>query len=70
MSIKCCKGCVTPNRYPGCHSHCPLYRQEKAEYQAKKESEDSKRDVINGINYQRSKAVHRAMKGKRPYKCG
>lgn len=27
--IKCCKGCVAPKRYPGCHSNCPEYLMEK-----------------------------------------
>ena len=28
--ILCCKGCVAPKRYPGCHGHCPEYIKEKA----------------------------------------
>lgn len=29
MKIKCCKDCVAPKRYPGCHSVCPEYIHEK-----------------------------------------
>lgn len=27
--IYCCKGCVPPKRYPGCHDRCPEYLEEK-----------------------------------------
>ena len=30
MKIKCCKDCVAPKRYPGCHGICPEYIYEKA----------------------------------------
>ena len=31
MAIKCCKDCVPPTRYPGCHAKCERYKAEKAE---------------------------------------
>lgn len=33
MSIKCCKDCVPPTRYPGCHSECEEYIKQKKEMQ-------------------------------------
>ena len=32
MSIKCCKDCVPPQRYIGCHAECSKYLEEKAEW--------------------------------------
>ncbi len=29
MSIKCCKDCVPPKRYPGCGANCPEYKEER-----------------------------------------
>ena len=29
MAIKCCKDCVPPTRYPGCHAKCEQYKAEK-----------------------------------------
>lgn len=37
MAIKCCKDCVPPTRYPGCHAKCNKYLEEKAEYEKQKE---------------------------------
>lgn len=37
-AIKCCKGCVPPERHEGCHSTCEKYQKEKKahdEYKAK-----------------------------------
>lgn len=31
MAKKICKGCVPPERYPGCHSSCPEYIKYRAE---------------------------------------
>lgn len=36
MAIKCCKNCVPPQRHPGCHSTCPDYIREKAEWEEEK----------------------------------
>lgn len=65
MVIECCKGCVAPLRYPGCHDHCPLYLEEKEAYEARKAESDRERAVTNGIKIQRGKAVRRALKGRR-----
>lgn len=30
-TYKCCKDCMPPKRYPGCHGHCEEYLGEKKE---------------------------------------
>ena len=37
MAIKCCKDCVPPTRYPGCHAKCEQYKAEKAKWEQEKE---------------------------------
>lgn len=39
MGIKCCKDCVPPQRYPGCHGHCQKYLEEKRLYEIQKQKE-------------------------------
>ena len=46
MAIKCCKDCVPPTRYPGCHAKCNKYLKEKAEYQKQKEYAKAHKTVI------------------------
>lgn len=46
MSIKCCKDCVPPQRYPGCHGHCQKYLEEKAEYEKQKEYAKANKPVM------------------------
>lgn len=36
MAIKCCRYCVPPQRHLGCHSACPDYIREKAEWEEEK----------------------------------
>lgn len=36
MAIKCCKDCVPPIRYPGCHAKCEQYKVEKAKWEEEK----------------------------------
>lgn len=31
--ILCCKDCVPPKRYPGCHSKCEVYIRERKAYE-------------------------------------
>lgn len=38
-AVKCCKDCKPPKRYPGCGANCKKYKEEKAEYLAKKQRE-------------------------------
>ena len=37
MSIKCCKDCVPPTRYPRCHDKCNKYLEEKAKWEEAKQ---------------------------------
>lgn len=65
MAIKCCYGCVAPKRYPGCHSHCPEYIEEKAKDEAAKAAYMKRAAVDRAIADQRGRAVRRAMKDRR-----
>ena len=65
MAINCCRYCVAPKRYPGCHDHCPDYAKEKAVADAQKAAEQKKRDIEYAIMEQRSRAVHKAMRHRR-----
>jgi hypothetical protein len=62
MAVKCCRGCVAPKRYPGCHDHCPEYIADKAEHERLKAIHDREREVNNGIYANRSRKVYRAMR--------
>lgn len=55
--IKCCKDCN--DRYPGCHSHCVRYINEKAEDEAQKEQQ-RQRQFEEHLRYS-----SRAMAGKK-----
>lgn len=55
--IKCCKDCN--DRYPGCHSHCARYINEKAEDEAQKEQQ-RQRQFEEHLRYS-----SRAMAGKK-----
>lgn len=46
MAIKCCKDCVPPTRYPGCHAKCEQYKAEKAEYEKQKEYAKTHKTVM------------------------
>lgn len=46
MAIKCCKDCVPPTRYPGCHAKCSKYLEEKAEYEKQKEYAKAHKTVM------------------------
>lgn len=53
VGIKCCAGCVPPKRHSGCHSTCPDYKKDKAQYEAQKERwYKTKRDECDVIDYQ------------------
>lgn len=63
--INCCKGCVAPKRYPGCHASCEEYRADKAEHDRIKAQNDRVRDIRIGIYLDRSQKVYNAMKDRR-----
>lgn len=57
-SIKCCKDCKPPKRYPGCGDHCPEYKKEKAKYLADKQKEKeylANHPTISDYDFSRSK---------------
>lgn len=60
--MDCCRHCVAPKRQPGCHDHCPEYKEERAEYDRRKTIEDQKSAVRNGIYRQKVDGVIRAAK--------
>ena len=62
MAIKCCRGCVAPKRYPGCHDHCPDYITNKAEHEHQKAICDRQREITNAIYANRSKKVYQALR--------
>ena len=62
MAVKCCRGCVAPKRYPGCHDRCQEYIAARAEYDRRKEIYDRERDIRNAIYHSRSEKVYKAMR--------
>lgn len=60
-----CRYCTAPKRHPGCHSACPEYLKEKAEYDERKEQFDKEKAVAHAIYHQRSLAVNKALKHKK-----
>ena len=65
MAINCCKGCVAPKRYPGCHGQCPEYLKEKAEYDAMKAAADKKKMIEFELDDQRNSLARKANKRRR-----
>lgn len=57
-----CHGC--DKRTPGCHGSCETYKQERAEYDAKKAEIDNKKAIRDGTYKQREVAVARAIRRK------
>lgn len=60
--MKCCRCCVKPKRYPGCHDHCPDLAEERAEDAEKKAAEAKAKAVAQSIYGQKSDGVLRAYK--------
>ena len=65
MAISCCRYCVAPKRYPGCHGNCSEYLAEKMVHDLLKTEYDKKRAVGNEIYGMRSAHVYKAMKNHR-----
>lgn len=67
MAIKCCKDCIPPKRYPGCHSKCPEYQAEK-EVHDRLKAEEFKRSRTNGeLLGQKIERIIRNKRQQRPY---
>lgn len=45
MAIRCCKDCVPPKRFVGCHSTCPDYLREKEEWDNTRKRMQAQRDA-------------------------
>ena len=65
--IFCCRGCIAPKRYPGCHDHCPEYLTQKAEHEERKAVADEQKRISNGLYDQRSTALAKITKGRKAY---
>lgn len=63
--IKCCWGCQPPERNPYCHSTCPEYLEQKAEYERLKAIEDKKKSAAMSVMTQKSDGVRRALKNRK-----
>lgn len=57
MKIKCCKDCVAPKRYPGCHGVCPEYIHEKALWEEEKKVIREEHRRFSELYEQRSEGV-------------
>ena len=66
--IWCCKDCVAPERYPGCHDHCIKYAKEKAKHNAEKAKADEKKRIDGGLLSQTLVGVEKAYKAQRKLK--
>ena len=62
MAIQCCRNCVAPKRYPGCHGKCQDYIDEKAQYDQLKGEYKKKSDISNAIIRDRGVKVYKAYK--------
>jgi hypothetical protein len=63
--ISCCRYCVAPKRYPGCHGSCQEYIDAKAEHDRLKAIYDRDREIDLGIVRQRGDRVYKALKNRR-----
>ena len=64
MSIKCCKDCVPPTRYPGCHAKCEQYKAEKAKWEEEK-ARAHKTVMLTKYDFEMLACMHRPYKDKR-----
>lgn len=68
--ITCCRNCVPPKRYPGCHDHCPEYLAQKAIHEAERVERFKKNEVNCGIYEQRSAAIAKVVDKRRHKRNG
>ena len=66
MPIKCCKDCVPPQRFPGCHAKCSKYLKEKAEYEKRKEYAKA-HEAVMLTNYDFDKIIYNSLKRRKRY---
>ena len=66
MAIKCCKDCVSPTRYPGCHAKCEQYKAEKAKWEEEKaKARKDQAYTIYPSDFEMLACMHRPHKDKR-----
>lgn len=66
MAIKCCKDCVPPTRYPGCHAKCEQYKAEKAKLEEEKaKARKDQAYIIYPSDFEMLACMHRPRKDKR-----
>ena len=69
MAIKCCKDCVPPTRYLGCHAKCEQYKAEKAKWEEEKaKARKARKDqayTIHPSDFKTLTCMHRPRKDKR-----
>ena len=65
MAIQCCKDCVAPKRYPGCHGKCQEYIEEKAQYDHLKGEYKKKADITHAIQRDRGVKVYKALRDRK-----
>ena len=59
-----CEKCVAPKRYPGCHSKCPDYKQDREQYEAEKAELEEKKKAYVEIYRQREKQLRQTVRGR------
>ena len=60
--MTCCRYCIPPKRYPGCHDHCPERAAELAANAERKAEAEKKRAIAHSIYKQKSDGVYRAFR--------
>lgn len=65
MIIKCCRHCVPPKRYPGCHATCPEYIEESGARALEREAIYKSKQNARAADDVASRAVDRINKKKR-----
>ena len=60
MPIKCCKDCVPPQRFPGCHAKCNKYLEEKAKWEEEKaRARKAQTYTINPNDFEMLACIHK-----------
>lgn len=59
-TITCCFDCH--DRFPGCHGTCEKYKQQRAEYDAKRAEHKKKTDAKRGLNEYHFDSIHKTTK--------
>ena len=62
MAISCCRYCVAPKRYPGCHGKCPDYSKEKAKHDAEKAERDKRKRIEYNLDSQLAQSIYKKMR--------